>query len=150
VKFLLILFAGSMVLLSGCSTTPRENDQQAFESSLAEAQVFMMTLQALDSGDIEKARHVGFVPVYVDILSLPDFASRGHPTVEQKQQMVEVARQALDYMLKHKEEFGPEYMSNMVRGLRKILTEPEDVRRLQELSDYCAEREKKMSDTPRP
>ena len=112
----------------------------------------MMTLHALDSGDIAKTRQVGFTPVCVDLSSLPDFASKGHPSAEQKQQMVALAREALDYMLRHKEEFDPRLISvsGAVRGLRKILTEPQDVRRLQELSDYFAQREKQMSDAKRP
>ena len=137
-KCSLILFASLMVFLSGCSRTPTENDQQAFESSLNEAQVFMMTLRTLDSGDVAKTRQVGFTPVCVDLSSLPYFASKGHLTTEQRQQMVAVAREALDYMLAHRQEFDGRLPSIQacVRGLRKILTEPEDVRRLDELSDY--------------
>ncbi len=151
-RFSLILFAILAAFLPGCGTTPSENDQQAFESSLSEAQLFMMTLHTLDSGDIAKTRQVAFTPVCVDLSSLPYFASRGHPTHEQRQQMVALAGESLDYMIRHKDEFDPRLLSvsGAIRGLRQILTEPEDVRRLDELSDYFTGREKKMSDTQRP
>ena len=58
----------------------------------------------------------------------------------------------MDYMLAHREEFDPRLPSVRmgVRGLQKILTQPEDVRRLTELSDYLAGVEKKMGETFKP
>ena len=55
-------------------------------------------------------------------------------------------------MLAHREEFDPRLPSVRmgVRGLQKILTQPEDVRRLTELSDYLAGVEKKMGETFKP
>lgn len=151
-KLATVLFAGAAVLLSSCGTPPKENGQQAFESSLSEAQLFMKTLRTLDSGNIEKTRQVAFTTVCVDLTFLEYFAEKGNPTAEQKQQMVVIEREALDYMVIHKDEFDPRLLSAVgaIRGMRQILTEPEDVRRLNELSDYFADREKNMSDSEKP
>jgi hypothetical protein len=145
-KILSVLLIGALVFLLGCSRTPKENDQQAFESDLSEATLFMVTLTNLDSGDIAKARRLAEIPVFMDLDSLPNFAAKGNPTPEQKQKMVALARQALDYMQRHESEWDPRLptVRAAVRGLQKILTEPEDVRRLQELSDYFAAAERKL------
>jgi hypothetical protein len=137
-KSTFILFFGITVLLSSCTTSPKENEQQAFESDLSEVTLFMTTLTNLDSGNIVKARKVAEIPVFVDLVSLPYFAEKGHPTVEQKQEMVSLARQVLDYMSQHRDEWNPELptIQAALRGIRKILTEPDDVHKLQELSDY--------------
>jgi hypothetical protein len=145
-KLPLILFVSATVFLSACSTTPRENDQQAFESDLSEATLFLKVLHTLDSGDVAKTRRLAMIPVYVDISSLPYFASKGHPTPEQRQELVTLARDTVGYLSTHRQEFDGRLPSVQacLRGLRKILTEPGDIRRLQELSDYFAEAEKKM------
>ena len=126
------------MFLAGCSTTPRQNDQQAFESDLSEAGLFLKTLQTLDSGDIAKTRQIAMIPICVDMASLPSYAAKSDLTAEQKQQLVSVARGTLDYLLAHRQEFdgGLPSIQMCVRGLRKILTEPEDVRRFDELTDY--------------
>ena len=133
-------------MLSGCSMTPRENDQQAFESDLSEVFCSLKTLQTLDSGDIAKTRQMAMVPVFVDLASLPEYAAKSHPTPEQRQQLVALAREALDYMLAHRQEFNPRLLRMDLVGLQKILTQPEDVHRLTELSDYIADAEKKISE----
>jgi hypothetical protein len=137
-RFLHVLFVGAMIFLTGCSTTPRQNDQQAFESDLSEAGLFLKTLQTLDSGDVAKTRQVAMIPVCVDMSSLPSYAAKSDLTAEQKQELISVARGTLDYLLAHRQEFDGRLSSVQmcVRGLRKILTEPEDVRRLDELTDY--------------
>lgn len=124
--------------LTACSTTPRQNDQQAFESDLSEAGLFLKTLQTLDSGDIAKTRRVAMIPICVDMASLPDYAAKSHLTAEQRQELIAVSRGTLDYLLAHREEFDGRLPSvkMCIRGLRKILTEPEDVQKLTGLSDY--------------
>ena len=152
-KLLFALFAGFLVvLLPSCSTMPNENDQQAFEADLSELTLFLKTLHALDSGDVARARRIASVPVLVDSSSLPSHAAAGHPTPEQRQELVAVARDALDYMLRHKDEWYSRMPSvrMAMRGLQKILTEPEDVCRLKELSDYLTELEKKAPETKTP
>ena len=126
------------MFLTACSTTPRQNDQQAFESQLSEAGLFLKTLQTLDSGDVAKTRQVAMIPVCVDMASLPSYAAKSDLTVEQKQELLSVARGTLDYLLAHHQEFDGRLPSIQmcVRGLRKILTEPEDVPKLTELSEY--------------
>ncbi|MGA3284153.1 MAG: hypothetical protein ABSD57_06820 [Verrucomicrobiota bacterium] len=146
----ILVIGAIMVLLSGCSTVLKENDQQAFESDLSEASCCLKTLRTLDSGDIAKTRQVAMVPVFVDLASLPEYAAKSHPTPEQRQQLVALAREALDYMLAHRREFNPLLLRNGVGGLQKILTQPEDVRRLKELSDYIADVGKKTSETSKP
>ena len=126
------------MLLTACSTTPQQNDQQAFESELSEAGLFLKTLHTLDSGDVAKTRQIAIIPICVDMSSLPRYAARSDLTAEQKQELVSVARGTLDYLLAHRQEFDGRLPSVQmcVRGLQKILSEPEDVRLLTELSDY--------------
>jgi len=133
-----IFVVGATIFLTACSTTPRQSDQQAFESDLSEAGLFLKTLQTLDSGDVAKTRQVAMIPICVDMASLPDYAAKSHLSAEQRQELVAVARGTLDYLLAHRQEFDGRLPSVQmcVRGLRKILTEPEDVRRLTEISDY--------------
>jgi hypothetical protein len=148
-KLPVILFVGATVFLSACSTTPKENDQQAFEADLTEATLFLKTLYTLDSGDIAKTRNVAMIPVSLDIWSLPAYKS--HPTLEQRQELVALARDTMGYLSTHRQEFDGRLPSIQMclRGLRNILTEPDDVHRLQELSDYFSEAEKKM-ETQKP
>jgi hypothetical protein len=146
-----ILVIGAMLaLLSGCTTAPQENYQQAFESDLSETSCSLKTLHTLDSGDISKTRQEVMIPVIVDLASLPDDAARSHPTSEQRQRMVALAREALDYMLAHRQEFHPRLLSMDMVALQKILTQPDDVRQLTELADYIAATKKKMSETSKP
>lgn len=149
-KSTLILFLG--LLLTGCSTAPKENYQQAYESSLVDGAVMMTTLRTLDTGDIRKTRQIAMTSLHVTLSFLPTYAAQAHPTAEQRQEELALARGVLDYMLAHREEFDPRLPSVMmgVRGLKKILTQPEDVRRLTELSDYLSGVEKKMGETSKP
>ena len=150
-KFSHILIIGAMLaLLSGCTTAPEENYQQAFKSDLSETSCSLKTLHTLDSGDISKTRQEAMIPVFVDLASLPDDAANSHPTSEQRQQMVALAKEALDYMLAHRQEFHPRLLHMDMLALQKILTQPDDVRQLTELADYIAAAEKKMSKTSKP
>jgi len=151
-RFPHILFAGAIIFLPGCSTTPRQNDQQAFESDLSEARIFLKTLQTLDSGDVAKTRQVALIPVCVDMASLPTYAAKIDLTAEQKLELTSVAKGTLDYLLAHRQEFDGRLPSIQacVRGMQRILNEPDDVRRLQELSGYYAEREKQMTRAQKP
>ena len=56
------------------------------------------------------------------------------------------------YMLRHRDDFDPRLPSVQagLRGMKKILTEADDVRRLTELTDYLTGVEKKMSETQKP
>jgi hypothetical protein len=141
-----------MMLLSGCGGKPKENYQQAYEQSLADGTVTMTTLRALDIGDIRKTRQVAMTSVHMTLSSLSTLAAQAHPTPQQKLEELTLARDVLDCMLAHRDEFDPRLPSVRVgvRSLQKCLTEPEDARRLKELSDYLAGVEKQMSETPRP
>jgi hypothetical protein len=149
-KSTLTLFLG--LLLTGCCTAPKENYQQAYEASLADGGVMLTTLRTLDTGDIRKTRQVAMTSLHVTLSFLPTFAAQAHPTAEQKQGELALARGVLDYMISHREEFDPRLPSVRmgVRGLQRILTQPEDVQRLRELSDYLAGVEKKIGGTSKP
>jgi hypothetical protein len=151
-RFPAILFAGAMMFLSACSTPPKESYQQAYECWLTDGSVTMMTLHKLDSGDVKTAKKMMMTQLFVTLDGLPDFSAQAHPTNEQKQDEIKLARDILDYMLKHREDFDPRLPTVRVgvRAMRKILTEPDDLRRLTELSDYLAGVEKKMSETQKP
>ena len=151
-KLPLILFICATVFLSACSTQPKENYQQAYEQSFADGSVAMTTLQALDTGDIRKTRRVAMTGLHMTLDELSYLDAHLHPTPEQKQEEVKLAREVLDYMLAHRDDFDSRLLSVRagMRGLQKILTEPDDVRRFTELSDYLAEVEKKMSETQKP
>ncbi len=112
----------------------------------------MTTLRTLDTGDISKTRRVAMTSLHVTLSFLPTYAARAHPTAEQKQEEVALARGVLEYMLVHREECDPRLPSVRMglRGLQKLLTQPDDVRRLTELSDYLAGVEKKMGETSKP
>jgi hypothetical protein len=142
----------SVMALSGCSTAPKDNYQQAHEAGLAEGRAMMTTLRALDTGDIRKTRKIVMTSLHVTLSFLSTYAAQAHPNPEQKQEEVALGRDVLDYMLLHREELDPRLPSVRmgVRGLQKILTQAGDVRRLMELSDYLAGVEKKMAETSKP
>ena len=137
-KIPLVAFLGATVLLAACRTPPRQNDQQAFDSEFSEARLFLMTLQSLDSGDLARTRKLTLFAVCEDIASLPDYSARIGMTRWQQPQLVSLARGTLDYLLAHRQEIDGrlESVQGCLRGLKKILTQPDDIRRLAELSDY--------------
>jgi hypothetical protein len=141
---LLIGLAGGFWI--GFISQPKENYQQTFEADLTEAKCFLMTLRTLDSGDISKTRNIGILPILVDLSSLPSYAAKTHPSPEQKQEMVLIARDALDYMLQHRDEWDPRLPSVRmgIAGLGEILSDPADVQRLAELTNHLADIEKTM------
>jgi hypothetical protein len=133
-----IAFLGASVFLAACNTAPRQNDQQAFDGEFSEARLFLMALQSLDSGDVAKTRQIALFPVCEDIASMSSDGAKDGLTPGQKQKLVSLARGALDYLLAHRQQVDGRLASvqRCVRGLEKILTDPDDVRRLAELSDY--------------
>jgi len=147
-----ILFVGVMVLLSSCSTATKENYQQAYEQYLCDGDVTMTTLRALDTGDIPRTKRVMMCSMHMTLDGLAFLGPQSHPTPEQKQEEIKLAREVLNYMLAHRDDFDPRLLSVKfgLRGMRKILTEPEDVRRLTKLTDYLAGVEKKLLETQKP
>jgi hypothetical protein len=140
------------ILLSACATVPNENHQQAYDTDLAQGRLMITTLRALDTGDITKTRLVPLNSLYTTLFFLPFHAAEIHPTAEQKQEELALAREVLDYMLLHRNELDPGSLSLRMgmAGLRSILTEPGDTPRLKELSDYLSGAEKKASGTTNP
>jgi hypothetical protein len=154
-KLLSIFFAGFMaVLLSSCSTAPKPNYQQANESDVVQADLALALLKQLDAGHVDRARKIATIPVYLGMNSARFNSIHGlvSLTPEEKQEWVKVARETLDYMLRHTDEFdsGDLTVQWSIRGLRYFLTEPDDVRRIDELSERLAEIEKKRLETPKP
>ena len=148
-KFPAILSAGALLFLPACCSQPKESYQQAYEQNLTDGSVTMMTLRALDTGDVQKTRRMAMTSLHVTLGGLADFAAQAHPTPEQKQETVKLAKEVLDYMVAHREDYDPRLPSVRVgmRALQKILTEPDDVLRLTELTDYLNGVEKKLSET---
>jgi hypothetical protein len=117
---------------------------QIVEDSVLEQHVCLNILSALDSGDIEMARKFAETPMLVDASTLPYYATRSHLVPGQKKDMIKRARQVLDYMERHKNELKSRSQTRpALLGLRETLTDPDEVRRLQALSDYCAAGDKK-------
>jgi hypothetical protein len=154
-KSLSIFFAGFMaVLLSSCSTPPKPNYQQANESDAVQAHLSLDLLKQLDAGHVDRARKIAMIPVYLGMDSARFNSIHGlvSLTPEEKQEWVKVARETLDYMLRHTDELDSRDLTVQwsIRGLRYFLTEPDDVRRIDELSERLAEMEKKRLETQKP
>ncbi len=150
-----IFIAGFIaVFVAGCSTTPKPNYQQAIESDLVQSDVSLGALRQLDAGHIDRDRKIAMIPVYSDM----DFARfcsiKGmiSLTPEEKQEWTKVARETLDYMLRHTDECDSRDLTVQagMRGLRCFLTESDDVRRLNELSERLDQIEKKRLETQKP
>lgn len=82
---------------------------------------------------------------------LARYSTRAHPTAEQKQEELTLARDVLDYMILHRDELDPRLgtVRMGMRGLQKILTQPGDTHRLMELSVYLTAVENTMTSTPK-
>jgi len=145
-SILLVCFAG--FLLAGCSTTPKEDSEdyaQIGEDEVLDERISLNILTAMDSGDIDKTRKYAETPMLIDASTLPYYAANAHLRFGLKEEMILRARQILDYMERHKSELKsrPNLTRPAVLGLQKTLTGPEEVRRLQELSDFFAAADKK-------
>jgi hypothetical protein len=134
-----------LALLSSCATTPKEDFAQIVEDDVIDEKISLNILLALDSGDVARAREFAETPMLVDASTLPYYAANGHLRFGQKEAMIAMARKILDYMERNKSELKsrPNQTRPAVLGLQKILTGPQDVRRLQVLSDYFAAEDKK-------
>ena len=73
-------------------------------------------------------------------------------TREEKQEWMKVARETLDYMLRHTDECDSRDLAVQagIRGLKYFLTEPDDVSRINELSERLAQNEKKRLEAQKP
>ena len=154
-KSLSIFLAGFIaVLLSSCSTTPKPNYQQATESDLVQAHVSLGVLKQLDAGHVDRARKMAMIPVYSGMEFAWFCSTKGivSLTPDEKQEWTKVARETLDYMLRHTDECDSRDLTVQagLRGLRYFLTEPDDVRRINELSEQLAQIEKKRLETQKP
>jgi hypothetical protein len=142
------------ILLSSCSTTPKENFQQANESDLVQADVSLHVLKSLDAGHTDRARKIAMIPVYngMDEARFCNVHRMISLTPEEKQEWMKIARETLDYMLRHTDECDSRDLGVQagIRGLRYFLTEPDDVRRIGELSERLAQNEKKRLKTQKP
>jgi hypothetical protein len=94
------------------------------------------------------------VPVFLSLDSFRYYTTKGMivPTPEQRQNWAKVAKETLDYMLKHRGEWDSRLLDVRagIHGLRYILTAPQDVRRLDELSKDLASVEAERRATQKP
>jgi hypothetical protein len=94
------------------------------------------------------------VPVFLNLDSTRYYAVKGmvHLTQPQKEEWAKLARETLDYVCMHRDEWDPtllDFQAGM-RGLRYFLSQPDEVRRLDELSEYLARVEQLKSEAQRP
>ena len=153
-KFTPILFVGAAMSLSSCCTAPKDSIQQAIESDYSQAYVSILTLKPVDSGDTVKARHLLMLSVFMGLDNARSYSVEGSDslTPHEREEWTTLARQTLDYMLLHKDDWDLQLLDVQagMRGLRYFLTKPEDVRRLNELSDYLTAAEKQKSENAKP
>ena len=144
-RCLSFLSFGVMALVSSCTTAPKMDSSQILEDEVLEERICLNILSALDSGDLSKTRKLAETPMLVDATILPYYAANGQLRLDQKEAMVAMARNILDYMERNKSELKSRLNQtrSAVRGLQKTLTAPEDVRRLQVLSVYFAAEDEK-------
>jgi hypothetical protein len=123
---------------------PKADYQQPYYAWIGDGQATMDILRVLDEGDIHKVRHAEMSRLLVTLDALADMDAHSQSDPLEKQDEVKLASDALDYMLAHRDEFDPRLPSVQagVRAMQKILTRPDDVRRLKELTDHYAEIEK--------
>jgi hypothetical protein len=134
------------MFLSACRTTPKFDYQYAYHMALVRCSVSLETLQAFDAGDVDKARIVALSQVNGGLMMLHDIAAKVHPEPWQKEEQLALAKGVLDYMFVHRAEIDLRWGVN-VSGLKAMLTDPEDLRRLAELEVCLARAEEKIRES---
>ena len=129
----------SVLLFPGCCTN-RQQNTQVLQEDLLDSGIFLKTLTFVDAGDLTKARNVGSLPIFMNLGAYEFCMSRGLAsfTSEEQFEWEQLARNTLDYMLKHSGEWDlrkPDVRSG-IRGLRYILRTSGDLTRLQQLDDF--------------
>jgi hypothetical protein len=140
--------------VSGCGAPPKENYQQAVESGLSQATCAMQTLKALDSGDVARTRRVAMVPLFLNLDAARYSEVKGMISLpqSQKEEWTRLARETLDYVSEHKDEWDPRLLDFQagMRGMRYFLTHPEEARRLDEITAHLARIEERKSEVQKP
>ncbi len=95
-----------------------------------------MALSALDSGNDVVDRQSTELSLFINICSLSNYPD--HLSAKQKEQVLTVEKGTLDYLSTHRQEIECNLVvvRSCIRSLRKFLTASDDIRRLDELSDY--------------
>lgn len=138
-KFTFVLPVGvAMLILQGCSTPPRWNDRQAYETRIGGGDRMLDVLQALDTGGAEQMRRTALQEANRMLVDLPAVAANAYLTAADTARGTAFARDLLNYELAHKDELAGSGADVGLIWLKRILTEPEDVRRLTELEGYLA------------
>ena len=136
-RFLAILFLATM-LLTSCATTQQQVMRDSHYKHTHTALMTMDMLRALDQGDLDYTRQVEIDRLCDELVFLVDTDRRYEPDLLEKEDEVLLADEVLGYMLAHHDLCDP--FSTSIRAgmpaLRQILTKPEDVQRLTELSKY--------------
>ena len=138
-RFHFVPIFAALLFLTGCAT---ENvKQEAFNRNLVDGFVTMYTLHSLDDGKTNNAvrNETQRLAMEVDGLAFSDPPAHLAPDVKQSE--IALARQVLDYYNKHRADMDPRSpeVQAAMEGLKKILTEPDDVKRLKKLLDYQGE-----------
>ncbi|MEI8291017.1 MAG: hypothetical protein WCH99_16250 [Verrucomicrobiota bacterium] len=145
-----IIAALAVLSTSGCSTTPKVNYQQAIDCEYSQAYCSLYTLKPVDAGDTAKTRTMLMMIVLNNLDSVRYYNIKNMATLtpEQRQEWLQLARETLDYMLRHRDAWDLRRLDvrNGIRALRYFLTQSEEVSRIQELSDYL----QKKSETQKP
>ncbi len=137
-------FAGTPPISLGELTRPRAELKPSLlhDGFLRQFSCLTMSLgvlKQLDAGHVDRARKIAMIPVYSGMDSARFDSVHGlvSLTPEEKEEWTKVARETLDYMLRHTDECDSRDLTVQagMRGLRYFLTEPDDVRRLDELSE---------------
>ena len=148
-KYPVIILAGlALVFLPACRTSPKFDYQYAYDMDLVRCSVSMETLQAFDVGDVDKVRIIALSQVNGGLMMLYGIAAKAHPEPWQKEKQLALAKGVLDYMFIHRAEIDLRWGVN-VSGLKAMLTDPEDLRRLAELEVCLARAEEKMRESNR-
>jgi hypothetical protein len=145
-----LIIGAAALILAGCSTAPKHaaldpkvNYQQAIEADAVESAIVMKTLHDLDSGEAAKARRVAMMPVFVNLDSFRYYTTQrlAAPTPEQMREWSELAKATLGYMIKHRDEWDVRRVDVQegLRGMGYLLREPDDLRQLNDLSNYLAQ-----------
>ena len=142
------------MFLSSCCTAPKENYQQAIQSDYSQAYCSFLALKPSDAGDKAKTREMLMTIVFLNLDSVRFYSGEGLAslTPEERRDCTTLAKQTLDYMLLHKDDWDLRRLDVQagLRGLRFFLTEPGDILRVNELSDYLLAAEKKKSENQKP
>ena len=125
-------------LLVGCGhhrDSKPESYRTAYESDLTSARIALDALNALSSGDTNRATYLLQVEVFLTAYSLPRIAKEGSLPVEAQTNGEAYAKSVLTYLEYNVSSIDPKLpmTQHCIEGLHGLLISDEDKSRLQEL-----------------